>query len=161
MGRRPSTYDGPKYPIRGMTWKECRSFLSKLNQRTGKTFAFPTPEEWRHACLAGRTNKHGYAGDAEKQKLRDYAWYHSNSGDKVRPVGQKKPNAWGLYDMCGNVSELTKRRGQSRGFRMYGGSYSQAALDSSCAGYNVPTYKCANYGFRLRLPRLWYMDENM
>jgi formylglycine-generating enzyme required for sulfatase activity len=98
---------GPKNPAECVERKDWERFVKKLNAsftRPEGQFALPTEAQWEYACRAGTTTKF-YFGDDES-KLGDYAWYNSNSGMKSHPVGEKKPNAWGLYDMSGNVSEL-------------------------------------------------------
>jgi formylglycine-generating enzyme required for sulfatase activity len=104
MGTNPSWFkNNPQNPVEKVSWYDARSFCQKLSQITGKLYRLPTQEEWEYACRAG-TNTRFYFGDDANQ-LGDYAWYWGNSQKTTHPVGQKKPNAWGLYDMHGNVSE--------------------------------------------------------
>jgi formylglycine-generating enzyme required for sulfatase activity len=106
MGKNPSHFNGPKNPVEQVSWNDCQQFLEKLNAKTGGQggkFVLPTEAQWEYACRAGSTGKFCF-GDDEKQ-LGEYAWYAANAGEKTHPVGEKKPNAWGLYDMHGNVWE--------------------------------------------------------
>ena len=106
MGGNPSNVKGPKNPVEEITWDQCQEFLKKLGLRVGTQggkFVLPTKAQWEYACRAGSTTKF-YFGDDEKM-LGEYAWYDDNSNNTTHPVGQKKPNAWGLYDMHGNVWE--------------------------------------------------------
>ena len=106
MGDNPSAYKGPKNPVANVTWDDCQKCIEKLNTRFTKDkvkFALPTEAQWEYACRAGSTTK-WYCGDNEDD-LADYAWYQKNAGASTHPVGQKKPNAWGLFDMHGNVWE--------------------------------------------------------
>jgi len=105
MGDNPSSFKGPKNPVVNGSWDDCQQFLVKLNAKVrtqGGKFALPTEAQWEYACRAGSTTKYCF-GDDEKQ-LGEYAW-NDNSGRKTHPVGEKKPNAFGLYDMHGNVWE--------------------------------------------------------
>ena len=104
MGNNPSHFkNNPQNPVENVSWNDAQAFCQKLSQITGKTYRLPTEAEWEYACRAGATTRY-YFGDNDNQ-LGDYAWHKGNSQDKTHPVGQKKPNAWGLYDMSGNVYE--------------------------------------------------------
>jgi len=105
-GNNLSEFKGPKNPVERVYWDDCQAFLDKLNAKTGGQggkFVLLTEAQWEYACRAGSTGKFCF-GDDENQ-LGEYAWHGKNSGSKTHPVGQKKPNAWGLYDMHGNVWE--------------------------------------------------------
>jgi formylglycine-generating enzyme required for sulfatase activity len=104
MGSNPSNFKGPKNPVEMVSWNDCQEFLKKINAKfPGMGFRLPSEAEWEYACRAGSTTEYCY-GNGERG-LGDYAWYDSNSSRTTHPVGEKKPNAWGLYDMHGNVWE--------------------------------------------------------
>jgi len=108
MGQNPSTLKGAKKPVETVSWDEAVEFCKKLSQKTGKTVQLPTEAQWEYAGRAGTKTRFGF-GDKDED-LGDYAWWggfdnNGNSGKQTHPVGQKKPNAWGLYDMHGNVFE--------------------------------------------------------
>ncbi len=106
MDSNPSEFKGPKNPVEQVSWDECRTFLGKLNAKSaagGGKFQLPSEAQWEYACRAGSKTRYCFGDD--ESKLGDYAWYEANSGNKTDPVGEKKPNAWGLYDMHGNVWE--------------------------------------------------------
>lgn len=99
MGSNPSTIKGDDRPVETVSKNEVQQFLDKLNARNdGYKYRLPSETEWEYAARAG-------SDAALPSPLGDYAWYADNSEDETHPVGQKKPNAWGLYDMFGNVRE--------------------------------------------------------
>jgi formylglycine-generating enzyme required for sulfatase activity len=106
MGSNPSAYKnkGAKNPVDGVSWDDCQQFVAKLNEKLpGLKASLPTEAQWEYACRAGSTTRFCYGDDGSG--LREYAWYMANSDNTSHPVGAKKPNAWGLYDMHGNVLE--------------------------------------------------------
>ncbi|HEY5885142.1 MAG TPA: formylglycine-generating enzyme family protein [Pyrinomonadaceae bacterium] len=91
--------EGGNYPMYYVNWDEAQEFIKRLNaMKNGFNYRLPTDAEWEYAARAGTTGP--YAGSLEAM-----AWYSANSGGKSHPVGQKQANAWGLYDMHGNVIE--------------------------------------------------------
>ena len=113
VGTNPSKFtNNPNLPVETVSWNDCRNFITELNARSdvisaGFTFRLPTEQEWEYACLAGSKGKYGLIEDGREGKIEEIGWYGDNSKGKTHPVGQKNPNKWGLYDMHGNVSELT------------------------------------------------------
>ena len=93
------------YPVNSMSQFAALMYCRWLYNKTGVFYRLPTEAEWEYACRAGSTTRF-YFGDDEKQ-LGKYAWYVDNSSDKFQKIGLKLPNAWGLYDMLGNVCEWT------------------------------------------------------
>ena len=152
----PLSGEGSDYPMYFVSWEECRSFCEKLSEKLGLTVSFPTEAQWEYACRAGTTG--AYAG---------MGWYYSNSGGGTYPVGQKKPNAWGLYDMHGNVWEWCQdwydedyytesptsdptgpNSGSNRVYR--GGGWIDDAQDcrSASRNWHSPDYRINYLGFR-------------
>jgi formylglycine-generating enzyme required for sulfatase activity len=98
MGSNPSTIKGDNRPVETVSKNDAHDFLARLNAKNdGYKYRLPTEAEWEYAARAGTTGL--------PASLDEVAWYAGNSGDETHPVGQKKPNAWGLYDMLGNVRE--------------------------------------------------------
>jgi serine/threonine protein kinase/formylglycine-generating enzyme required for sulfatase activity len=174
----PSEFKGAKNPVEGISWEDCQDFLEKLNDKVGKNmgkFRLPTEAEWEYACRAGSTTKYHF-GDAEI-RLTEYAWYDENSRGKTHPVGQKKPNAWGLHDMHGNVSQWCQDRfgvylqseqedpqgpseGRCRVIRGGGWDADPHHCRSACRGLMEPRgFRLNNLGCRLAfkryLPCVW------
>lgn len=104
MGTNPASHTAAKNPVENVSWYDAKVFLKKLSDRSpGGGFRLPTEAEWEYACRAGSTTEYSFGDDPEQ--LSKYGWYDANSGRATHPVGQKKPNAWGLFDMHGNVWE--------------------------------------------------------
>ena len=106
MGDNPSYFKecGEDCPVEQVSWGDAQEFITKLNQmeKTDK-YRLPTEAEWEYACRAGSTTRFCFGND--EAGLGEYGWYRDNFRGKTHPVGKKKPNAWGLYDMHGNVWE--------------------------------------------------------
>jgi len=94
----PSKFKGDNLPIEQLRWEEAMEFCDRLSKETGKTYRLPTEAEWEYACRASTTGK--FAGD-----LDEMAWYYNKSDRGTHPVGTKRPNGFGLYDMHGNAWE--------------------------------------------------------
>lgn len=104
MGSNPSITFGEKLPVDRVSWDDVQFFVSKLNEKSGKHYRIPTEAEWEYAGRSGG-KKEKWAGTSDEKQLGDYAWYENNSGKITHPVGLKRPNGLGLYDMTGNADE--------------------------------------------------------
>jgi len=99
MEANPSRSKDPDLPVEMVSWEDCRTFIRELNRKVDEGgFRLPTEAEWEYACRAGTNGV--YHGT-----LKSVAWYVDNSGGMTHAVGQKQANAWGLFDMHGNVWE--------------------------------------------------------
>jgi formylglycine-generating enzyme required for sulfatase activity len=141
MGTNPSNFKGPTNPVETVSWNDAAEFCRRLSEKKGKTFRLPTEAEREYACRAGSKTRFSF-GDSDSA-LGDYAWYKSNSGGKTHPVGQKKPNAWGLYDMHGNVTEWCAD---------WRGSYSSSGPSMDPQGAGSGRYRVARGGS-------WYFGD--
>lgn len=104
MGSNPSNFKGNNLPVETVSWDDAQEFISKLNEKEGTNkYRLPSEAEWEYAARARTTTQYSFGDD--ESKLGEYAWYSDNSGENTHPVGQKKANPWGLYDIHGNVWE--------------------------------------------------------
>ena len=103
-----------KFPVVNITEYAALTFCKWLSAKTGKFYRLPTEAEWEYACRAGSTEDYAFGSDSAQ--LEQYAWYKNNSNNKYQKVGTKKPNAFGLYDMHGNVAEWTMDQYSKSGY---------------------------------------------
>jgi len=100
----PSYFEGEDLPVDSISWSDAQSFIQKLNEKEGTNkYRLPSEAEWEYACRASTYTRFSFGDD--DLTLNEYGWYNKNSKGKTYPIGQKKPNLWGLYDMHGNVWE--------------------------------------------------------
>ena len=178
MGTNPSFFQGNEvqgdssnHPVEMVSWDNAVEFCKRLSELTeekkaGRVYRLPTEAEWEHACRAG--SKTAYCFGDDSRSLGDYAWFRANSKEQTHPVGKKKANAWGLYDMHGNVwewccdrygeypkGEVSDPSGPKEGsLRVYrGGCWDSIAaycLSASRSWY-YPSSRCSLLGFRVAL----------
>ncbi len=167
MGSNPSYFKGANLPVVNVNWFDCQEFIRKLNELTGKQFRLPTEAEWEYAARGGKRS-YGvkYAGDND---IDNVGWYSGNSNLTIHPVGQKRPNELGLYDMTGNVMEWcqdwygsyssasqTNPQGPATGTSrvLRGGSWGDGSQYShlSCRYDYDPDNRGGDSGLRLVLP---------
>jgi len=100
MSSNPSHFRGEDLPVENVTWTEATTFCEQLSQKINRHVRLPTEAEWEYVCRAGNS-----APTFVAKALDEVSWYEANSNDVVHAVQGKKPNAWGVYDMCGNVAQ--------------------------------------------------------
>jgi formylglycine-generating enzyme required for sulfatase activity len=151
MGTNPSKFTscGDTCPVEQVSWNDIQEFLQKLNAKSGRQYRLPNEEEWEYACYGG--NKTEYCGGSDPKAV---AWYNENSNNTTHPVGQKQANAYGLFDMSGNVWQWMENKydNEHDGRALRGGSW-LSLTDLLRASYRYdgfdPTGRNDYYGFRL------------
>jgi formylglycine-generating enzyme required for sulfatase activity len=171
IGRNPSEFRGKQSPVENVSWHAAMRFIKRLNSdlsehKKGLRYRLPTEAEWEYACRAGSESEYFFGESASK--LGQYAWYKANSKLRTHPVGMKKPNAWGLHDMYGNIWEwcldldgsypegtVTDPEGPDFGdFRIYrGGSWDDGPNEcrSAYRGMYSSDYSDGSIGFRVAI----------
>ena len=151
MGANPSYFEGPDHPVETVSWDDAQAFCAKLSALSGNTVRLPTKAEWEHACRAGSTTN--YCNGDTVDDLDKVGWYSNNSDGTTHPVGQKASNAWGLYDMHGNIWEWCEDKfGPSGAARVVrGGSWygSPGLCRSSNRFWFASVNRIGNCGFRV------------
>jgi len=163
MGKNPSKFPSPRNPVERVSWLDAVEFCARLSD-DDHIYRLPTEAEWEYACRAGSTTAYCYGDDAGQ--LGECAWYVVNSDETTHEVGLKQPNAWGLYDVHGNVWEWCQdwRGPYERGpaedpvgptagtYRVVrGGSWFDYPLPlrSAARGRNSPSNRPDDHGFRV------------
>jgi formylglycine-generating enzyme required for sulfatase activity len=193
IGANPSAFKGPKTPVTNVSWNDAQEFINRLQTHDDRyTYRLPTEAEWEYACRAGSSGN--FSGEdfkePERQKgrnktmkgnkpapedveeyaknLKEMGWYDANAFNHPHPVGRLKPNAWGLYDMHGNVREWCQDWYDSNYYKTSpaedppgppsgatkvnrGGSWQAPAVmcRSTARSYDLPTERNSLIGFRL------------
>ena len=179
IGSNPSHFTGDlKRPVENVSWNDATNYCAMLTAREraagrlaiGYMYRLPTEAEWEYCCRAGTTTRFSYGDDLDYTQLGNYAWYDLNSDKTTHPVGEKLPNAWGLYDMYGNVYEccldclgtysgesVTDPQGPNTGsirvFRGGGWRYRNALCRSASRDGDSPEGRYDYLGFRPVLVR--------
>ena len=168
MGSNPSYFSGkPNNPVEQVSWDDCESFIENLNGMGLGKFRLPTEAEWEYACRAGTTTRFYWGDDQSETQIGNYAWYtENNSLFGTKEVDLKEPNAWGLYDMGGNVYEWCQdwyssysamgqtdpggpESGSNRVLRGGHWNYYARGCRSAHRNYDSPGYRYRYFGLRL------------
>jgi len=173
MGQTPPVRpqaNGSDFPVTRVSWNDAGDFLTKLNMLTGLDYRLPTEAEWEYAARNGG-KRQKYAGTGDEQQLRDYACYEASCEGMMQPVGRRRPNELGLYDMGGNAWEWVQDRYDAYYYRqsprhnpqgdpfgvnrvVRGGDSTSASgqLRTSYRDYVAPDVRRDGIGFRVLLP---------
>jgi formylglycine-generating enzyme required for sulfatase activity len=171
MGVNPSVFNGATNPVETVSWNDAVEFCRKLSElpaekSAGRVYRLPTEAEWEFGCRAGRTTKYSFGDD--ESDFGTYGWFRKNSGQKTHPRGRKLPNALGLFDMHGNVSEwcqdwygaypsgsVSDPRGSASGsYRVRRGGnwgFTAGSCRSAVRGGGKPSNRVGGRGFRVSL----------
>jgi formylglycine-generating enzyme required for sulfatase activity len=171
MGNNPSHFTGDlNRPVENVSWEDAQDFIAAVNLLGQGTVRLPSEAEWEYACRAGTTTRFFWGDDPAYLNISNYAWYEHNSASVTHPVGWKLANAWGLYDMNGDVWEWcqdwwhddytgaptdgsawesptgTSRVGRGGAWNAFN-EYCRSAFRS----YDYPDNKANNIGFRIAM----------
>ena len=102
---KPARFKQDDHPVENISWDQANRFCAKLSRNKEGSYRLPTEAEWEYACRAGCRERFCFGDDLKYSQIEQYAWCSQNSDSTTHPVGQKKPNSFGLYDMHGNVWE--------------------------------------------------------
>jgi formylglycine-generating enzyme required for sulfatase activity len=186
MGENPSYFKGDLRPVENIDWHQATTFCQKLTEQARKAgwlaedfeFRLPTEAEWEYACRAGTTTAFNDGSpctnpDGKDRALQRLGWHGEGDKGQTHPVGEKQPNAWGLYDMHGNVWESCEDRAEWTGTTVATDTYADGVVDpicekgarralrgggfwigawncrAACRGVNVPGDRIIDAGFRL------------
>ena len=175
----PSYHRGDDKPVEQITWYEAQEFCARLSRLTGESYRLPSEAEWEYACRAGAEDYTEYCFGDDPSQLDDYGWYGNNSGDRAidadriwkevnqdasqytqrlrqnnsgtHPVGQKLPNAWGLYDLHGNVWEWCADDWHD--------SYAGAPTDAQIWLKNVKNYEAGGGTEKALRGGSWFIND--
>lgn len=159
MGSNPSAYKRENSPVTNVSWYDVQTFISRLNQLTGRQFRLPSEAEWEYAAKGGnKSQNYKYSGSNDPYAV---AWYDNQGGSGAKPVAAKQPNELGIYDMSGNVWEWCQdcyssnyNSPRNSSFRVCrGGGWCSTAGDcrSALRNYYTPSFAYDGLGFRLAL----------
>jgi len=178
-GKVVNEIDSSNHPAECVSWEDAVKFCKQLSElpeekKSGRLYRLPTESEWEYACRAG--SKATFSFDEKLQSWDEYLWHSGNSGGQTNPVGKKKPNNWGLYDMHGNVWEwcsdkyaeypkgaITDPVGSKDGWDhvIRGGSWNNETIncrsanrqkfDPACCGFDWMDFSEGAHGFRIAM----------
>jgi formylglycine-generating enzyme required for sulfatase activity len=168
-GANPSKMKGDKLPVHGVSWQDAQDFCDRASKLAKRQVLLPTEAQWEYACRAGTTT--AYHSGNTIDDLNKVGWHAGNSGGKPHAVGELKPNAWGVYDMHGNIREFVRdlfadapladatdptgpKEGDAKNHVVRGGAYTaNAATALNCrSGSRRPTEALGANGFRIMVP---------
>ncbi len=169
MGSNPSKAKGDKLPVHGASWQEAQDFCDKASKLVKRSVQLPTEAQWEYACRAGTTT--AYHSGNTIEDLNKVGWHNGNSGGKPHAVGELQPNAWGVYDMHGNIREFVRDlfadaplgdatdptgpiEGDVKNHVVRGGAFTaNAATALNCrSASRRPTENLGATGFRIMVP---------
>jgi len=165
-GSNPSKTKGDTLPVHNVSWQDAQDFCTKLSEQAQRSVQLPTEAQWEYACRAGTTT--AYCSGGQIADLNKVGWYGATSGGKPHPCGELAPNAWGVYDMHGNIREFTRdlysegplaeaidptgpKEGDPKNHVVRGGAYTaNAAFALNCrSAVRRPTEALGATGFRI------------